>query len=168
MIVSSLGQGRVFLLNVLFGMLCVIIFDFFYVLRRRYGKNIIIINALDGMYFIIAFLIILFAGVKYNFGAVRYYQIIGLLIGILFQSLFSGINRRFLWALYDIAAKIVKTLKKLLLKPLIFLLRIILSPLYFLEEKSISFARKVAKRRKKRKNIRKKNKKTVKKRIKMI
>ena len=168
MIVSTIGQGRVFLLNILFGMLCMLIFDFFYVLRQRYGKNIIIINALDGLYFIVAFLLILFAGVKYNFGALRYYQIIGILVGILFQSLFSGINRKILGAVYDVGAKVCKVIQKILVKPWIFLLRLILSPLCFLEEKYISFTKKLAKKRKKLKNVKKKNKKTVKKRIKMI
>lgn len=168
MIVSDAGQGKVFLLNILFGMLCVILFDFFYVLRQRYGKNIIIINALDGLYFVLAFLIILFAGVKFNFGALRYYQILGLGIGILFQSLFSRLTRRILSALYSAVLVLIKTLKKILVKPWLFLLRLILSPLCFLEQKSIKAWEKTVKKQNKLKIKREKKKKTVKKRIKMI
>ena len=168
MTVSSIGQGKVFLINILFGMLCVILFDLFYVIRKKYGKNIVIINALDGLYFISAFFILLFAGIKFNFGALRYYQIIGIIVGILFQSLFSGTSRKVLEKIYNICVKISKIVKKVIVKPWLFILRLILSPLYFFEEKSIQIGDKIAKRQKKIKNRRRKKKKTVKKRIKMI
>lgn len=168
MTVSSVGQGKVFLLNILFGMLCVILFDFFHVLRAKYGKNTVIINALDGMYFILAFAIILFAGVKFNFGALRYYQLTGLFIGIGLQSLLSSVVRKCMVRVYDFLSRIVLFIGKITLKPAIFILRVVLTPICFAEKKCMQISGKMINRYKKVKKKRNKVKKTVKKRIKMI
>ncbi len=168
MTVSPVGQGRVFLINILFGMLCVILFDFFWVLRRRYGKSIVIINAMDGIYFVIAFALVLFAGVKFNFGALRYYQIIGLFMGMGIQSLFSRLTRRILEKLYGFLVRIIKIFGKLIIKPNLFILRLVLSPLCFFENQAIRLSSKIHKKYNKVKLKRIKKKKTVKKRIKMI
>ena len=168
MIVSSVGQGKVFLLNILFGMLCVLIFDFFYVLRKKYGRNTIIINALDGIYFLLAFLLVLYAGVKFNFGALRYYQLTGLMIGGCIQYLFSPVVRKQLVKVYDVLCKIGLFAMKITIKPAIFILRLLLTPACFIENKTIKMGEKLAKRYKKVKEKGIKAKKTVKKRIKMI
>lgn len=168
MTVSPVGQGKVFLVNILFGMLCVILFDLFWVLRKKWGKTIVIINILDGVYFLIAFLVILFAGVKFNFGALRYYQIIGLLTGAAIQSFFSLFARKILEKAYDIALRIIRIVLKGIIKPCVFLLQLVLSPIVYIEDVIMRLSGKINRKYKKVKAKGAKKKKTVKKRIKMI
>lgn len=169
MAVSVSGQVRVFLLSVLLGMLCVLLFDVFAVMRKRYGKNTVIINVIDGIYFLLAFLVVWYGGIKNNFGAIRYYQIIGILLGIgLHVLLFSKIERRVIAWLWQFFATVLRCAVRLLYKPCLFLLRVFASVTVFSEDKLIKLGKKCAKVREKHRLKKKKIKKTVKKRMKMM
>jgi len=167
--VSDIAQARVFFINILLGMVCVLIYDVFRAVRRSSAKGELQSNLLDMMYFFMAFLLIFFVEVKFNFGALRYYQLMGLAIGAFFQiALFS----RFEVRAFETAIRIFKLTIRFILRTLLFIplkiFSLIFSLSHLAEDKIIAFfdssARKSA--LKKRKN--QKNKKIIKKRIKMF
>lgn len=169
MIVSDEGQARVFLINVLFGIICVVLFDLFGVMVKKCGKRMIVVNLLDTVYFVGAFLLILYAGVKYNFGALRYYQILGLLFGMGFwYGFFSRADRIVFEYLIEKTGLILKTVVKIVGLPVLFLVRAVYSPLAYIEEKVLKLGGSIARKRNKIIKKHKKNKKTMKKRKKMI
>ena len=168
MTVSPTGQGKVFLINICFGLVCILLFDFIYVVRKKHNIGKAITNILDAVYFLVVFFAVLYANIKFNFGAVRYYQFMGLLAGSVTGLFFSSVTRKVLEKIYQGFLKCVKFAIKLVYKPVMFLLRVVLSPLFFFEAKMISMGEKVSKRCKKLKIKRKKSAETVKKRIKMI
>ncbi|MGM9550687.1 MAG: spore cortex biosynthesis protein YabQ [Clostridia bacterium] len=167
--VSDLAQGRVFLISVLVGILCVVLFDIVWVIRKHYGKNVIVVNIFDAIYFLVVFLILFYTGVKYNFGALRYYQMIGILMGMLFQYfVFSSLERKILDKILTLLLKFIRIIFKIIYTPLMFILRIMSTIAELFETKIIKKASKINKTRKKLALKREKNKKTVKKRIQMI
>lgn len=169
MIVSDAGQARVFIINILVGMLCVVLFDFFGALVKRYGKSPLIINLMDIGLYITVFCLVLFAGVKFNFGALRYYQIIGIGLGcIIHKCLFSKVEKKLFEKLLVIFEKGIKLVKKLISVPLIFILRIVFTPVVFVENKLMNMSSKCKKKLAKANKKRKKTKKNIKKRMKML
>lgn len=169
MIVSDYGQARVFVINVIFGIMCVVFFDFCSAMGKRYGKTTIVINIIDLLYYLCAFAAIFYAGVKYNFGAFRYYQLLGLLLGMVgWYVLFSRMERRLMLFLTDKIIIIFKTVAKALLKPVLFLVRLVFTPLVYAEEQEIKMSKKINKRLEKIAKKRKKSTENVKKRLKMM
>lgn len=169
MIVSDMGQAKVFLIYILFGMLCVMLFDLFRVLTKRCGTTKLKVNILDGLYFLIAFCIILYAGVRFNLGALRYYQVFGLLIGMaVHKMLFSGIDRKLFELGFTVGGKLIRFIVKVLWAPVSWVLRLGFSLTEFIEEKILYVCHKLNRRAKKMKIKNQKKKKTVKKRLKMI
>ena len=169
MIVSDAGQAKVFLINVLCGMFCVGLFDLFAVTLKSKKRGILWLNAVDAIYYLVAFVLVFYVGIKYNFGAFRYYQLCGLLLGIfLHVFLFSKIERKIFDALFRIIKKTISILKKITLKPLLFILRVIMTPILFGEGKILDAAHKCKKRIKMEDKRKEKVKKTIKKRIKML
>ncbi len=169
MIVSDAGQARVFLINIAFGIICIMLFDLFGAIVKRYGKTAFIINAVDIVYFSIAFLLILYAGVKFNFGALRYYQIMGLILGMtVWYVLFSRVERKFFSYLMDKALIMAKLCLKCIYAPIMLVLRLILTPLMYIETKFVKLSEKLKRKQEKIKNNRRKTQKNVKKRRKML
>lgn len=169
MIVSDEGQARVFLIFILFGMLCVMLADFFYVLRMRYGRTKAQVNLLDALFYSFAFLIILYAGVRFNFGALRYYQIFALGIGMIAHKLvFSNAERKAFDVIVAFVIKCVTIVLKITWKIIAFLLRGFFACVDCFEQKIMHACHKVMKYRGKVKKKRQKMKKTVKKRLRMI
>ena len=169
MIVSDVGQARVFLINIAFGVICIMLFDMFGAIVKKYGKTAFVINAVDIIYFSIAFLIIFYAVVKFNFGALRYYQIMGLLLGmVVWYTLFSRIERKVFSYLIEKAIVLTKLCTKCICKPIMFVLRVILTPLVYIETKFVKLSEKLKRRKEKIIKNRRKTQKSVKKRRKMI
>lgn len=169
MIVSDEGQAKVFLIYILFGIICIALADLFYVLRKKFAVTNVSVNMLDGIYYIMAFALILYAGVKFNFGAVRYYQIFALVTGmVIHKLLFSGILRKVLEILLTVLFGFMKKLVRITAKCVMFVLRGLFSFTGFFERKIIKVCHKAKKYVIKVNVKRKKKKKTVKKRLKMI
>ncbi len=169
MTVSDAGQARVFLINVLFGMACVLIFDFFRALRRRHKESAVYANVLDAIYFTAAFLLVLFASLRFNFGAVRYYQLLGLMIGaFLHILLFSRFEVRIFGHIIAAAQAGARLVLHIALCPFIFIMKLIIPPLLAFERNSMRFFGKIAKKRGAIKEKKRQNKKILKKRIKML
>ena len=169
MIVSDTGQARVFLINIIFGILCVVLFDVFYVLTKKYGNTKLKTNLFDICCFAVIFCVLFFAGVKYNFGALRYYQILGIGAGVVFWGLVVSSKERFvIEKLYEFLCKAVKVLVKIGIAPILLLIKIIFVPIDRFEKGTIKIGEKYAKKIEKYKKRRKKHNKTVKKRLKML
>jgi spore cortex biosynthesis protein YabQ len=169
MTVSDSAQAKIFLINILFGMICVFIFDFFRALRRRHRDNAIYANVTDALCFIAIFFIVIFAGIKYNFGAIRYYQLMGLFFGAFLHLLmFSRFEVRAIEVVINKTVKIFKFILKALTRPILFILRTVTAPFFLMEKNLMNGFAKL--RRKAVKNKRKKaqNSKIMKKRIKMM
>ncbi len=169
MIVSDEGQAKVFLIYILFGMLCIMLADFFYVIRKHSGGSKVKINVLDAVYYTIIFLLILYAGVRFNFGALRYYQLFALVLGMaVHKLLFSKISRKVFEFLLAIFIRLAIVLIKIVWKAVAFVLRCFFSVTEFLERKIMRVCHKAKRYADKVKVKRRKKKKTVKKRLKMI
>lgn len=169
MIVSDEGQAKVFLIYILFGMLCIMLSDLFFVLKKRFGVSGAKANILDGIYYILVFLIILYAGVHFNLGALRYYQIMALLLGmaiykLFFSRMFVKVIEFAVNALLNIAGFVFKCIWK----AVEFVLRGFFSFAEFFEGNIMRVCHKVRRYADKVKVKREKKKKTVKKRLKMI
>lgn len=167
--VSDSAQAGVFLINILFGMICILIYDIFRAMRHIWGKSTVSTNIFDIIYFAVSFCVVFTAGIKYNFGALRYYQIMGLIAGAAIQILlFSRYEVKLCEILIKGAVFLIKAVLKVILFLPLLLIRAAASLLGFLEEKTMDFCDKTAVRMAKRGRKKRKNKKIIKKRIKML
>lgn len=169
MTVSDGGQAKIFLINILFGMACVLIFDLFRALRRHRAGSDVYANVLDALFFLTAFLLVLFASLKFNFGAMRYYQIFALAAGAFLQlALFSPFEVRLFEKMLAAGEKAIRFSLRLLLKPFVFALGLA-APLFLAFERAVmTFFSKISKKRIQVKRKRLQKKKILKKRRKMI
>lgn len=169
MIVSDEGQARVFLIYILFGIGCIMLSDLFGIFIKRFGSTRARVNMLDILYFAMAFCLILYAGVKFNFGALRYYQLFGLVIGMVMQKLlFSGICRKGFEVLVSVCISIGRLVIRNIWRIISLTLHLVFTMTDFIEDKIMFFCRKASARAKKVKMKKAKKKKTVKKRLEMI
>ncbi|MBR5535875.1 MAG: hypothetical protein IKU60_04420 [Clostridia bacterium] len=169
MIVSDEGQARVFLIYIIFGIICIMLSDLFRVVIKRFGATRVKINIFDTVYFFITFCLILYAGVKFNFGALRYYQLFGLVLGMAVQKLLlSEVCERVFDFLLSVFLKVFGFVLKIIRKAVMLVLRLIFTVTEYIEGKIMIICHKLAVRAKKVKIKKEKKKKTVKKRLKMI
>ncbi|MCD8049864.1 MAG: spore cortex biosynthesis protein YabQ, partial [Clostridia bacterium] len=142
MTVSDAGQARVFVINIILGMMCVILFDFFRALRRRRRGDYLYANILDVLFWILAFGAVFAAEIKFNFGAMRYYELMGLVIGAGVQIvLFARFEVRiFGWMIAAFEA-IVKLLVKAVLFLPVRIARLFAPAFNFLRKKRLDFSR---------------------------
>ncbi len=169
MIVSDEGQAKVFFINILFGMLCILLFDIFRIPMKRWGKTKSAVILLDGLYILSVFSLILFSMVRYNLGALRYYQVFALGAGmLLYKAILSDFLQKVIEKSVKLGNKFLIALLKMLWKPVSLFLRCVFSVGAFVETKLVQLASKMKKKAKKVKLKKQKKKKTVKKRLKMI
>lgn len=169
MIVSDEGQAKVFLIYILFGMLCIMLSNLFFVLKKRFGVSGVKINILDGIYYILVFLIIFYAGVRFNLGALRYYQIMALLLGMaIYKLFFSRMVVKVIELAVNALLKLTGFVFKCIWRAVEFVLRGFFSLAEFFERKIMRVCHKARRYTDKVKVKREKKKKTVKKRLKMI
>ena len=160
--VSSSHQGFVFLLFVLMGALCGMIFDTQRTLREKCSAGALRTTLEDGVFVILSIGIMLGASFVANNGEIRYFQGMGAVSGALFYAAFlSRIFRKFISAFFSVTTKI-------LLKPigrmLSFLKEITKKFCLFFKKRFIRIKRRIDGIRK----IAKKRRKILKKRIKML
>ncbi len=169
MIVSDSAQARVFLIYVLVGIGCIMLSDCFFVLRKYFGKGKWHTNLIDAIYFLLAFLLVLYAGVRFNLGAFRYYQLMGLLMGMAIQKLMlSAVCRTVFDVMFVFTVRCTACVAGFLWKGAAFVLGLFFQTTDFVENKTLHFCKKVKKRATKVKLKKQKGQKTVKKRLKMI
>lgn len=169
MIVSDSAQARVFLIYILVGAMCIMLSDCFYVFRKYFGKRKWHINLIDAIYFVLAFILVLYAGVRFNMGALRYYQLMGLLLGMAMQKLLlSRVCRNLFDVFFVFTVRCAARLAGFVWKGAVFVLGLFFSATDFIEHKTLHFCKKVKKRATKVKIKKQKQHKTVKKRLKMI
>lgn len=167
--VSDEGQMRVFLLYIALGVICVAVYDMFRVIAKRYAKNALMENAVDICCFSAVFVLILAAGIKYNFGAFRYYQMLGLALGITAGVvLLSRIVRKAFDILLSAGEKTAAILTKIIKAPCMLILRGFFTVLLLFEDKVMKIFVKLKKVLAKLNKKREKRKKNLKKRIKML
>lgn len=104
---------------ILSGIIIGVFFDFFRILRRSFKTSDIITYIEDILFWIITGLFLLFVLFKINDGQIRFYNIIGLAIGVILYIIF--VSKIFI----NISVKIITLLKNIIIK----VLNIILYPI---------------------------------------
>lgn len=104
---------------ILSGVIIGVFFDFFRILRRSFKTSDIITYIEDILFWIITGLFLLFVLFKINDGQIRFYNIIGLAIGVILYIIF--VSKIFI----NISVKIITLLKNIIIK----VLNIILYPI---------------------------------------
>lgn len=146
---------------ILSGIIIGVFFDFFRILRRSFKTSDIITYIEDILFWIITGLFLLFVLFKINDGQIRFYNIIGITIGVILYMIF--VSKIFI----SISVKIVIIFKKVIIKILNILLypikmllklfRKILKPISFfvinIKNITINFGRKSIIKSKNKKNI---------------
>ncbi|MBQ8002697.1 MAG: hypothetical protein IJ297_04565 [Clostridia bacterium] len=169
MIVSDAGQAKVFVINIVFGMLCIMLYDVLGVCVNRAERSKKFVVLTDCVYLVGAFVLMLFASVKYNLGAFRYYQVMALLSGmLLYKAIFSHIVKKVAAVLSGVSVYIFKLLFALIRKPVMLLLRALFTVTDAAENRIIFFCHKAKRRADKVKLKNKRKQKNVKKRLEMI
>ena len=162
MTVSSTHQMNVFLICILAGAICAMVFDFERSIRKIYGSKKVGVVIEDAFFAAICAMILIAAGYWFNNGEIRYYQILAAVCGALFYASFFS---RFFMKLFCCMHKVF--------------IRIILKPIFLVCKKTMQVLKRIFTFISKflRRNIRKflkiikkisTNKKRLKKRIKML
>lgn len=124
--ISVARQFYVFLFSLMSGALCGLIYDFFRALRRiktpRYRGAL----AQDLLYWLTAAAVILYFGMRYAGGELRYYQMVGAAAGALVYAVTA---RSYILALfltvYNVTTRIARFILRLVLAPVILLCRLL-------------------------------------------
>lgn len=105
--VSSAHQMNVFLLCVLSGILCGIFFDIQRFLRRIRFAGGMRTTVEDVLFATVSIALVLGFGFRFNYGEIRYYQVMGSISGVLFYSAFMS---RIMMRVFDILHKLIKNI----------------------------------------------------------
>lgn len=160
--VSSSHQIYVFMLCVLSGMLCGVLFDLQRFVRRIHSAGRVRTAMEDIVFIILCSGIVLGFCFFFNDGEIRYYEIMGTVSGALFYV--AALSRAFMWLLQFIC----RLFEKLIMKPLIRICRILFVPIKKIYGLLRIAAKKVGRILRRIKNNLQKRKKHFKKRIKML
>lgn len=132
MTVSVAEQTTVFLCCFLCGMVIGVIFDAFRVLRKLIPTNNIVTITEDILFCILAFSALFFCALRFNYGDIRWYMIIGAGIGAVLY--FFTISR----VILSVCFFIIKILKialayifKIVSFPVLFVFKLLKKPLIF-------------------------------------
>ena len=108
MTVSSAQQMNVFLICILAGVFCGMVFDFERSIRKIYGSRKVGVVIEDAVFAAICTIILIAAGYRFNSGEIRYYQILGTACGALFYaSFFSRLFMRLFCFIHKVFIRIV-------------------------------------------------------------
>lgn len=114
-------EAFVFLCSVLCGAVIFFVFDLFRLLRKKSGACTFFVHIQDGMFWLIAFLIMFFVIFYANNGTLRFYEILGASLGALIYGFtLSGWVFWLLEKVTDLFSGIFKFFLKILLTPLYF------------------------------------------------
>lgn len=101
-------QAYIFLIFIFVGFIIGIIFDLFRVLRKSFKTNDIITYIEDIIFWVIAGAIILYAIFKFNYGQIRLYMLLGIILGgMLYLLVFSNLFIKVMVYLINIIKKVV-------------------------------------------------------------
>ncbi len=140
-------EAFVFLCSALSGAVIFFVYDLFRLTRKKSGADRLFIHIQDGMFWLIAFLIMFFVIFFVNNGTLRFYEILGAALGALIYGLtLSGWVFSLLEKTVDIFSRIFKVFLKILLTPLYFMYNILYKYICLLLRPFIRFGRFTAKR----------------------
>ncbi len=124
--ISVSKEAFVFLCSTLSGAGIFLLYDLFRVLRKNAGAGGLFTAISDGLFWQLAFVFMFFVIFDVNNGIVRFYEIVGALLGALCYGLtLSPPILRLLDAFMAFFSKFFKVFLKILLTPLIFMYNII-------------------------------------------
>lgn len=149
-----LNQAYIFMIFIINGVIIGLLFDCFRVLRRTFKTNNITTYFQDVLFWILTGLILLYSIFTFSNGEIRLYMFLGVIVGcvlymLLLSSNFIKINVKVLTTLKSI----ILTIIKIVLKPFVFLFKILHSflfkPINFLiiNTKKIKILDKMSKRK---------------------
>lgn len=119
-------EAFVFLSAVLCGGLLHVLYDLFFIIRKKSAEEKIVIHVQDGLFWILAFFIIFFSLLTINGGIVRFYELLGVVLGVvLYHLTLSRFILKLVCKILAISSKIFNFFLKILLTPLRFLYNII-------------------------------------------
>ena len=162
MLVSSSHQIYVFSLFILLGMLCGALFDIQRFFRKKHFAGSVRTTIEDIIFTALFIAIMLGASFSVNNGEIRYYEVMGMVSGILFYAAF--LSHIFL----KILAFISKIIEEFFLKPLVKTARFFISPIKKIAIKTRRRFVWIKRKIKSIKNGAEKRKKIIKKRVKML
>ncbi len=114
-------EAFVFLCSALSGVVIFFVYDLFRLLRKKSGAGTFFVHIQDGMFWLIAFLIMFFVVFFVNNGILRMYEILGASLGALIYGFaLSGWVLKLLEKMVDLFSRIFKFFLKILLTPLYF------------------------------------------------
>lgn len=160
--VSSAHQMNVFLLCVLSGILCGIFFDVQRFLRRLRFAGGMRTTVEDVLFAVVSIALVLGFGFRFNYGEIRYYQIMGSISGALFYCAFMS---RIMMKIFSVLYKLIKNVVVVPILKICTFLMIPVRKLICILMKALKGVKRVTK--KALQNIRKR-KKHIKKRMKML
>ena len=119
MIVSSTHQIKVFLICIITGILCGMLFDFQRSLRKIYGGGNISTAVNDFAFICACTALAIFSGLRFNSGEIRYYQILGAVCGVL---IYAALISSFMLTLFCFVNRMIM---KIIIFPIAFICRFI-------------------------------------------
>ena len=124
------NQAYLFLIFTLNGVFIGLLFDFFRILRQGFKTNNIITYIQDIIFWTISGLSIIFSMVNFSNGTLRFFMVIGIIIGFITYILtFSKYIRKFSISIIKILKKIVKFIWRIIIYPFKIMRKIIIVPL---------------------------------------
>ena len=122
--VSSSHQLNVFVICVLAGIVSSMFFDCLRCLRKVHFPNKMLLLFEDFIFFLFISFVIIYAGFRFNDGLIRYYQLLGMVFGMLLYSLLMS---RIVIKIIEFTGKIVyKYIIKNIQRIISFFVRILL------------------------------------------
>ena len=119
-------EAFVFLSAVLCGGLLHMLYDLFLIIRKKSTAESVMIHVQDGLFWILALFIMFFGLLTINGGIVRFYELLGVVLGvILYRLTLSKYVLKLFCKILAIFSKIFNIFLKILLTPLCFLYNII-------------------------------------------
>lgn len=126
----AVSQAYLFLIFTVNGIFIGLVFDFFRILRQGFKTSNIITYIEDIMFWVISGLSIIYSMVNFSNGALRFFMIIGLVIGFITYILtISKYIRKFSISIIKFLKKIVKFIWGIIIYPLKLMHKIIVIPL---------------------------------------
>ncbi len=119
-------EAFVFLSAVLCGALLHVLYDLFFIIRKKSAGEPIMIHVQDGLFWILALFIMFFGLLTINGGIVRFYELLGAFLGVVIYRLtLSEYVLKLFYKILEVFAKIFNVFLKILLTPLRFLYNIV-------------------------------------------
>ncbi len=126
MILSMQSQFFLFLYSIAVGGIIGFIYDIFRIIRKTFPHNNIFVNIEDILYWLIVTFIAFYFLLNYNNGEIRFFNIIGLFLGMsLYFLTFSKLILKVSITIIHIIERILKIIIKIISVPLAIILKIV-------------------------------------------